>query len=140
MEELIERIKTVLKPQGVIYISVTNRYDLIEPHTKLPFLTWFPKILWQPMERIFKSKSHYHISNIYPYTFRRLKSFCNKHNLQFTDFTSIYVLHKFMKLEYIGNTLIRKFVKFLKSVNLLKLFYFLAYRFSVIIFICKVIK
>ncbi len=140
MEDLIEKLKNVIKPKGIIYISVTNRYELIEPHTRIIFLTWFPKIFWKPIERIFKRKSNYNISDIYPYTFRRLKSFCQKHNLPFNDFTSIYILHKFMKLEYIGNNILRFCVKFLKKIRALNLFFYLAYKFSVIIFVCQVIK
>ncbi len=137
MDALIERIKYVLEPNGIIYISVTNRLDLIEPHTRIPFITWFPKIFWEHIERIFKSRSNYRITNIYPYTFRRLKSFCKRHNLYFTDYTSVYISHKLYNLDYIGNKFMKFIVKILKKLRLINLFYYIAYKFSVIIFACK---
>ena len=139
-EKLIEKVKEVVEPNGIIYISAINRYELVEPHTNIPFLTWFPRIFWQTLDRKLNKLKNYHISEIYPYTFRKLKSFCKRHNLQYTDFTYIYTFHKFADLEYIGNRMIRFVVKFLKKIRMLKLFYYLAYKFSVIIFVCKVKK
>lgn len=140
MENIIERIKRVIKPYGIIYISVTNKYNLIEPHSGVPLVTWLPRIFWYPIQRHYKKKSKYLISDIYPYTFKRLKSFCKKHKLEFIDFTSFYVSHKFSKMEYIGNNIFRYIIKLLKKIKLINLFYYLAYKFSQIIFVCKVIK
>jgi len=137
MEQIIDRIKKVLTSNGIIYISVTNRYDLIEPHTRIPFITWLPKRFWDYYEKIFKSRSTYNISRIYPYTFRRLKSFCKRHNLKFKDFTTVYISHKLYNLDYIGNKLIKLCVKFLKKIRLTNLFYYIAYKLSVIIFVCQ---
>jgi len=137
MEQIIDRIKKVLTSNGIIYISVTNRYDLIEPHTRIPFITWLPKRFWGYYEKIFKSRSTYNISRIYPYTFRRLKSFCKRHNLKFKDFTTVYISHKLYNLDYIGNKLIKLCVKFLKKIRLTNLFYYIAYKLSVIIFVCQ---
>ena len=39
MDKIIEKIKKVIKPEGIIYISVTNRYALVEPNTRVPLLT-----------------------------------------------------------------------------------------------------
>jgi SAM-dependent methyltransferase len=138
MEKLIERIKKVLKPNGIIYFSVTNRYDLIEPHTKIPFITWLPRTFWKPFEKIYKSRSHYSIANIYPYTFKRLRSFCKKHGLNFKDYTSVYISHKLYNLDYIGSKFVKFFVRVLKKLRLINIFYYLAYKFSVIIYIGKI--
>ncbi|MHA1292121.1 MAG: methyltransferase domain-containing protein [Promethearchaeota archaeon] len=138
MDKLIEKVKYVLEPEGLIYISVTNRYELIEPHTSIPFLTWFPRKLWNILDlKLNRKKNWYHIWDIYPYTLRRLKKFCKKHKLQYENLTYIYVLHKFTDLDYIGNRFLRMIVKFIKKLRLENLFYFLAYKVSVIIFICK---
>jgi len=44
-EELLEEAWRVLKPHGLIYLACPNRYSLIEPHYRLPFLSWFPRRL-----------------------------------------------------------------------------------------------
>lgn len=36
-------IKRVLRPDGVVYLGLGNRLGIIEPHYKLPFLSWLPK-------------------------------------------------------------------------------------------------
>jgi len=38
-------IRRVLRPGGVLYCAVPNRLTLIEPHYKLPFLSWLPQPL-----------------------------------------------------------------------------------------------
>jgi len=140
MEKLIKKLKYILEPDGLIYICVLNRFMIIESHTHIPFITWFPKIFWSPIEQIFKKKSVYTISNIYPYTLKRLKLFSLRHNLQFIDFTSVYVFHKFMNLEYIGNKPIKNLIRILKRIKLLNLFFYLACKCSAIVCILKPLK
>mgnify|MGYP001383996694 CR=1 FL=1 len=41
--EFISDIKRVLKADGLIYLTICNKYKLIEPHYRLPFLSWLPK-------------------------------------------------------------------------------------------------
>ena len=36
-------IRRVLRPDGVVYLGLGNRLGIIEPHYKLPFLSWLPK-------------------------------------------------------------------------------------------------
>jgi len=36
-------IKRVLRPDGVVYLGLGNRLGIVEPHYKLPFLSWLPK-------------------------------------------------------------------------------------------------
>jgi len=131
MEKLIKRLKNIIEPNGIIYISVSNRFSIVESHTQIPFLTWFPRMFWQSIGRIFKNKKGgYDISDIYPYTFKRLKSFSQKHNLQFKDFTSVYVFHKFLKLDYIGSKVLRRCIRFLKKVTFTNLFFQIACKCS----------
>lgn len=40
--EHVREIYRCLKPGGVLYFAVPNRWRLIEPHYKLPFLSWLP--------------------------------------------------------------------------------------------------
>ncbi len=36
-------IRRVLRPDGVVYLGLGNRLGVVEPHYKLPFLSWLPK-------------------------------------------------------------------------------------------------
>jgi SAM-dependent methyltransferase len=38
----LREIKRVLRPHGWLYLAVPNRWTLIEPHFRLPFLSWLP--------------------------------------------------------------------------------------------------
>ena len=40
--EFITDIKRVLKADGLIYFTICNKYKLVEPHYRLPFLSWLP--------------------------------------------------------------------------------------------------
>jgi SAM-dependent methyltransferase len=36
-------IRRVLRPDGVVYLGLGNRLGVVEPHYKLPFLSWLPR-------------------------------------------------------------------------------------------------
>jgi len=38
----LQEIRRVLKPEGVAYLAVPNRWMLTEPHYRLKFLSWLP--------------------------------------------------------------------------------------------------
>jgi SAM-dependent methyltransferase len=38
----LSEIRRVLKPGGWCYLATPNRWTIIEPHFKLPFLSWLP--------------------------------------------------------------------------------------------------
>jgi SAM-dependent methyltransferase len=44
-EGLLDEVWRVLKAGGLVYLACPNRYSLIEPHYRLPFLSWFPRPL-----------------------------------------------------------------------------------------------
>lgn len=39
---LVSEIRRVLHPDGICYFAGGHRYQLIEPHYRLPFLSWIP--------------------------------------------------------------------------------------------------
>jgi SAM-dependent methyltransferase len=41
-QDLLDEVWRVLKPGGVCYLACPNRYSLVEPHYRLPFLSWLP--------------------------------------------------------------------------------------------------
>lgn len=42
-ESMLSEIRRVLKDDGLCYFAGPNKYDLIEPHYGLPFLSWLPR-------------------------------------------------------------------------------------------------
>ena len=40
---VMAEIRRVLKDEGVVYLGLGNRLGVMEPHYKLPFLSWLPK-------------------------------------------------------------------------------------------------
>jgi SAM-dependent methyltransferase len=40
--EFIADLKRVMKDKGFVYFTICNKYKLIEPHYRLPFLSWLP--------------------------------------------------------------------------------------------------
>ena len=52
-------IRRVLAPGGVCYLAVPNRWGLVEPHFRLPFLSWIPAGLRDPYVRAARRGSHY---------------------------------------------------------------------------------
>lgn len=48
----LREIHRVLRPNGVAYLAVPNRWQLVEPHYRLAFLSWLPKPLRTPYLRI----------------------------------------------------------------------------------------
>lgn len=52
-------IGRVLAPGGVCYLAVPNRWGLVEPHFRLPFLSWIPAALRDPYVRAARRGSRY---------------------------------------------------------------------------------
>lgn len=55
----LREIRRVLARSGVCYLAVPNRWVLLEPHFRLPFLSWLPKGLRDPYVRAARRGSHY---------------------------------------------------------------------------------
>jgi ubiquinone/menaquinone biosynthesis C-methylase UbiE len=41
-DAVMAEIRRVLRPDGIVYLGMPNRLGLVEPHYKLPFLSWLP--------------------------------------------------------------------------------------------------
>ena len=48
----LQEIKRVLKPYGVVYLAMPNRWAPVEPHFKLPLLSWLPRGFRTPYVRL----------------------------------------------------------------------------------------
>lgn len=44
-DAVMDEIRRLLKPTGVAYLGFANKLGIIEPHYRLPFLSWLPKRL-----------------------------------------------------------------------------------------------
>ena len=42
-DKVLSEIRRVLRDDGVAYFGFGNKYGVMEPHYKLPFLSWLPK-------------------------------------------------------------------------------------------------
>ena len=55
----LREIHRVLASSGVCYLAVPNRWVLLEPHFRLPFLSWLPTALRDPYVRAARRGEHY---------------------------------------------------------------------------------
>lgn len=71
-EAVLADIHRVLRPGGVLYLGVGHRYQVIEPHHRLPFLSWLPRSLADRYLRLTGRGEHYHERYYTPRGLRRL--------------------------------------------------------------------
>jgi SAM-dependent methyltransferase len=57
---VMAEIRRVLTPTGVVYLGLGNRMGLIEPHYKLPFLSWLPHRVADRYVRTFHRADNYY--------------------------------------------------------------------------------
>lgn len=55
----LKEIRRVLHPKGTAYLSLPNRWMLIEPHYRLAFLSWLPRSLRTPYLKFRKYGNFY---------------------------------------------------------------------------------
>ncbi|OQY41412.1 MAG: hypothetical protein B6242_17470 [Anaerolineaceae bacterium 4572_78] len=60
---MMKEIYRVLKPNGLCYFAGGNRTKIIEPHHKLPFLSWLPKPFAHYYLRV-SGKGNYYYENL----------------------------------------------------------------------------
>lgn len=57
---LMAELERVLKPGGVCYFAATNRFIIMEPHFRLPFLSWLPPVVADAYMRLAGKKQRYY--------------------------------------------------------------------------------
>jgi ubiquinone/menaquinone biosynthesis C-methylase UbiE len=67
----LSELRRVLCPGGVGYLAVPNRWMLVEPHYRLPFLSWLPQGLADTYVRLMGKGDYY---DCRPLTVRRIES------------------------------------------------------------------
>lgn len=55
----LREVRRVLRPDGRAYLAVPNRWMLVEPHFRLPFLSWLPRRLADAYVRLLRKGTHY---------------------------------------------------------------------------------
>ena len=83
-EQLMAEIERVLTSNGVCYFAGPNKYDLIEPHYRLPFLSWLPRALADSYVRIAGKGTSYPER---PYSYSRLKGLLSRFEVK--DYTGL---------------------------------------------------
>ena len=77
----VDEIRRVLKKGGICYLATPNKFWIIEPHFKLPFLSWFPRSIAKRYLKLLKGKNW----DVDSPSFNQLKkltnSFSERHNM-----------------------------------------------------------
>lgn len=55
----LDEIRRVLAPNGAVYLAVPNKWRLVEPHYRLPLLSWLPPSLGDRYVRLVRRGTHY---------------------------------------------------------------------------------
>ena len=84
----LSEIHRVLKKGGILYLATPNRWWIMDPHYKLPFITWLPANLAARYLRWAKKKDNW---DIYSLSYLALKKLAGKH------FEMIDITPKLMK-------------------------------------------
>lgn len=66
----LREIHRVLRTGGVVYLATPNKYALMEPHYKLPFLSWLPRKMASSYLKAFKGQPWV----VHPLSFGMLRS------------------------------------------------------------------
>ncbi|KGN32384.1 ubiquinone biosynthesis O-methyltransferase [Knoellia sinensis KCTC 19936] len=59
-EAVVADIHRVLAPGGVLYLGIGHRWQIIEPHHRLPFLSWLPQSAADRYMRLTGKGEHYY--------------------------------------------------------------------------------
>lgn len=112
-QKLVSEIYRVLKSEGLCYITTANRLWPIEPHTRLPFLSYLPKPIADKYVRRFRGLDEYDIALPTYWGLRRILS--NRFD-KVIDLTPLIIKHpqKF----YLTNEIPKPFGSIFKRIPL----------------------
>jgi len=103
-------LKRVMKPNGIGYLAVPNRWMLIEPHYKLMFLSWWPVSWRSRYPQIFTVHPHYDCK---PLEMHELESKLKSANLYFENI-SVKALRVVFEIEG-KKSVLQKLVAFMPN-------------------------
>ena len=125
MKHLAE-VYRILKPEGVLYFAVPNKWQLIEPHYKLPFLSWFKRSFASAYVRLLRKGKEY---DCYPLSINSCKQLLSDNHFSSQNVT-IEALSLYAQIE--GGWLVRLASKL--PVKLIEVFKPII---PTLIFVCK---
>ncbi|MFK7937247.1 MAG: methyltransferase domain-containing protein [Saprospiraceae bacterium] len=97
----LSEIYRVLKPNGLLYLATPNKYALMEPHFRLPFLSWLPRKWANSYTQRFRKKEW----DIYPLTRNYIRKLTNDN---FTiDWWSLRIVKDLQKFQINAHPIIR---------------------------------
>ena len=117
-KKLMEEILRLLKPGGVCYFAAGNRFKIIEPHYKLPFLSFLPKKAANLYIKIFTNQDLYY-ENLK--SLRNLKKLVSK--FEIIDYTLKII--KYPSRYSADDMLLEKTLKYYLFNAIAKVFYFM---------------
>lgn len=65
-------IERVLKPGGIAYLATPSKFTILEPHYRLPFLSYFPALVASAYLKLVRGK----VWDIQPLSLSRLQALC----------------------------------------------------------------
>lgn len=71
-DAVLDEIYRVLSNDGVVYLGLANRFGIVEPHYRLPFLSFLPPPVADWYVRVAGRASHYHERLRSPRALRRM--------------------------------------------------------------------
>lgn len=71
-DAVLDEVHRVLSDEGLVYLGLANRFGVVEPHYRLPFLSYLPPPLADRYVRATGRAPHYHERLRSPWALRRL--------------------------------------------------------------------
>lgn len=96
-------IHRVLRPDGCVYLAVPNKWRIVEPHYRLPFLSWLPQRTADRYVRSLRRGTHYDCLPLDRKTAERLFS---REAFQFENLTT-RAIRSTLRIEYPDSGLAR---------------------------------
>jgi ubiquinone/menaquinone biosynthesis C-methylase UbiE len=82
----LQEIRRVLRPGGVCYLATPNKYALLEPHFKLPLLSWLSPAVANLYVRMARKGQRF---DVQPLTYSRLAALGKAADLDSSDYSAI---------------------------------------------------
>jgi SAM-dependent methyltransferase len=94
----LQEIYRVLEPGGILYLAVPNKWRIVEPHYRLPFLSWLSEPLATTYVRFLGRGSHYDCK---PLSRDKAVNLLQQQNFRITDVT-LNSIKVFLEIEETG--------------------------------------
>ena len=99
--EHLSELRRVLAPNGIGYLAVPNRWMIVEPHYKLPFLSWLPVRHRSSFLKMFREQSFYDCE---PLEMWKIEQFLDQAGFKYVNVSieAAEILYKIENTRYLG--------------------------------------